>query len=490
MARTKNSLKRGNNSGSVYLYRGKYALQYNDPLTGKRRIKSLTMSVDGLKRPITTRTDAEAAAVLFLKDINKISEIQHKEEAIFQIAQQKKLIRSLTLNLDEAWDKFRHSPARRDAGDATLKGYETIWKMFHRFLRSKQPTLTSLAEIDPALAETYFTHIWNTGISEQTYNNHLQVLTLIFRTLLGSDFHTENPFAGIRKKTRNTQKREALNIGQLRTVFELLAPENPYHLMYKDEMRLLIKLMTYTGCRGEDAALMEWKNIRFLPDGRNTIVYTPEKTRRKNPNPVCVPIHSDLLDELEIARKNCQPQEKLLLPQVHDRYRRNPSGISKDIMKLLEAAGLQTREEPDGHVRRQTYTRPVLDANGKPVCDRRGRPKTELLKKKICRYSMHSFRHTFVSLAADAGIPLEVVRAIVGHASEDMTRHYLHVSDARKDSAVEALPVFSEAARTIDVTATVIRDRAAMLAELNAVTAAMSDDALAGLLEAVKRKNQ
>lgn len=52
----------------------------------------------------------------------------------------------------------------------------------------------------------------------------------------------------------------------------------------------------------------------------------------------------------------------------------------------------------------------------------------------------HSLRHTFVSLSANAGVPLTVVQAIVGHTNPVMTRHYFHASDDALKGAVAALP--------------------------------------------------
>ena len=54
--------------------------------------------------------------------------------------------------------------------------------------------------------------------------------------------------------------------------------------------------------------------------------------------------------------------------------------------------------------------------------------------------SFHSLRHTFVSLAANAGVPLPVVQSIVGHCSTAMTRHYYHENEADLRRAVEAIP--------------------------------------------------
>ena len=60
-------------------------------------------------------------------------------------------------------------------------------------------------------------------------------------------------------------------------------------------------------------------------------------------------------------------------------------------------------------------------------------------------YSLHSFRHTFVSFCANAGVPLEIVASIVGHGSPAMTRHYTHITDEARRSVLDALPASSQA---------------------------------------------
>ena len=54
--------------------------------------------------------------------------------------------------------------------------------------------------------------------------------------------------------------------------------------------------------------------------------------------------------------------------------------------------------------------------------------------------TFHSLRHTFVSFAANAGVPLHVVQSIVGHESTAMTRHYYHENIDALKSAVTAIP--------------------------------------------------
>ena len=49
----------------------------------------------------------------------------------------------------------------------------------------------------------------------------------------------------------------------------------------------------------------------------------------------------------------------------------------------------------------------------------------------------HSCRHTYVSQLQALGVDLATIQSIVGHASEDMTKHYLHVQDSIKEEAVQ-----------------------------------------------------
>lgn len=71
--------------------------------------------------------------------------------------------------------------------------------------------------------------------------------------------------------------------------------------------------------------------------------------------------------------------------------------------------------------------------------------KSELYgRRKIAAnaYGLHSFRHTFVSFCANAGVPYSVVASIVGHGNPAMTEHYSHISTETKREAVRAIPSF------------------------------------------------
>lgn len=65
--------------------------------------------------------------------------------------------------------------------------------------------------------------------------------------------------------------------------------------------------------------------------------------------------------------------------------------------------------------------------------------------QELCRaagvpvLTMHSTRHTAASLMLDAGVPIEVIRSILGHTKVTMSAHYARPGDDLRRDAVERL---------------------------------------------------
>ena len=45
---------------------------------------------------------------------------------------------------------------------------------------------------------------------------------------------------------------------------------------------------------------------------------------------------------------------------------------------------------------------------------------------------MHNLRHTFADIAGELGFTELTIRAILGHASQNVTQDYIHVDEALK----------------------------------------------------------
>lgn len=66
-------------------------------------------------------------------------------------------------------------------------------------------------------------------------------------------------------------------------------------------------------------------------------------------------------------------------------------------------------------------------------------------KSGISDLRFHDLRHTFGTRAADAGVPLNAIRDVMGHKSTTMTERYAHATDEGKRRAVEAIQSGSRA---------------------------------------------
>ena len=162
-----------------------------------------------------------------------------------------------------------------------------------------------------------------------------------------------------------------------------------------------------------------WSEVDIV---RSIIQRIPDKTKKyRKGKPITVPIHrvlSDLLMQTPKERRTgyVLPEIGPLLGDAKTIVERNRgmSKIQHHLGKIFHNAGIVTSVKIEGR------------------------------KHKAPDAGFHSLRHTFVSMSANAGVPLHIVQSIVGHESNTMTRHYFHENVAALQKAVEAIPSISE----------------------------------------------
>ena len=336
----------------------------------------------------------------------------------------------------DVWQLYLNSSNRPDTG---AKALEEQRRMLGRFGEWMQEHFhTGLDGVTPVAASEYL-HKIGEHVSNRTFNGYAANLRLIYKTVYRQLGMSENPFEGIRHRPLETVSRREFTENQVRMIFdgfqngffyeteveELGADRKrarkrkrlEYHPLYKDEMEVLMKLCCFCGCDGQSGCLMKWENIDL---GRNQINYVRHKTRKKtNGHVITLPIHPVLREALIKAQTWRREDSPYILPNVARRYQMNRHGVQKDAMKIIRCAlGLATSTK-----------------------------NTEVGKRALSAnlYSLHSFRHTFVSLCANAGVPEAIVAEIVGHGNPSMTRHYTHVNDVAKEKAIAVLPMLTGA---------------------------------------------
>lgn len=378
--------------------------------------------------PCTNRQSAEAAAKLLVP----ILLAKQQEEIALHVAVAKKMLSQSRVKISKIWELYLDcNPG--DLSQKTLDMRKAIFDKFSRWIRKQPGKIEVASDITRDHAEDFMFECWQRQISPRTYNIYLSGMRVIFKTIFRRAELNINPFDQVERKSEKSVSRENFTREQVDQIFRgfkdgffyeadynhLAAGgkrENGkklfrYHPLDEREFFVLLNLCCWTGADGQCGCLMRWRNVNWE---RCTISYVRHKTENKI---VDIPIHPDLraaLIEASEWKNRNNPGDDFILPALAYRYQKSGtrSGIQKTVMRLIQyATGLNIRQDRQG--------RGVLAAN---------------------LYSLHSFRHTFVSFCADAGVPEAVVASIVGHDTIAMTRHYTHISTAAKSRAIGMLP--------------------------------------------------
>lgn len=282
----------------------------------------------------------------------------------------KKIKNAKTASLIE--EIFRTSPRRPDCSDDMLSFYCGVVRRFVKFVGENMPIHSITNDIVGDYARNLAKEF-----SAGTYNKAINALRLVWRVCgreMGAD---ENPWNEISHRRSDAHIRRSLSQDETDAIYAEA----------KGEMKVLIAILLYTGLRLGDACQIKWG------DFKEGVVYVVTSKRDKK---VAIPIHPKLAEVLGERKAN-----GYVMPEVARRYQANQgsSNVSRSIKRLMERCGIQTSVQL------------TIDARKRPDA------------------SAHSFRHTFVTRAIEAGVPPHIVQAIVGHSSAIMTERYTHLSD-------------------------------------------------------------
>jgi integrase len=381
-------------------------------VNGKLFMKALR---DDNGQPITAKREAEIARDKFMLPIATGDEAAVLESIAGKLEGRKAEIakweneKNPPLSIGQAWSEFLASPNRPDSGKSTLRQYEFQWQAFADWMKEKHADALTLRDVTKEIAEEYASSLNHGRFSPSTYNKHLNLLTLVFRVVKHKAKLTGNPWespkrgGNLQRKRMITNSRRELTIDELRKICQTAT----------GELQTLLALGIYSGLRLGDCATLRWGEVD-LP--RVMIRRIPNKTARRNPKPVIVPIHPILRDML--AATPLDQRREYVLPEMAALYIHRTDMVTDMVQKHFKACGI-------------TLHRPGTGKDG---------------KRAVIEVGFHSLRHTFVSLCRESNAPLSVVESIVGHSSPAMTRHYTHVGELAAGRAVALLPsVMSEA---------------------------------------------
>jgi integrase len=307
------------------------------------------------------------------------------------------------LPVSKAWIEYLNAPNRPDSGEATLDQYSYQFGQFANWIKEKHGENFVLRDVTKEVAEEYAAQLNHGRLSASTFNKHRNLLLLVFRVLKHKGRLTSNPWEEINTKRIAQQGRRELTIDELKKVCQSAT----------GELRSMLALGLYSGLRLGDCATLRWGEVDLA---RGVILRIANKTGRRNPKPVTVPIHQVLRDVLSQIPKDAGGE--YVLPETAALYLNRRDLVTDKIQKHLISCGIATHKPGTG----KDGIRAVVEAG------------------------FHSLRHSFVSLCRASGAPLSVVESIVGHSSPAMTRHYTHTGELEAAKSVALLPmIYGEA---------------------------------------------
>ena len=332
------------------------------------------------------------------------------------------------LPLADVWMEYVKSPNRNELAKATLDCKRNTWMQFAKWMEHFYLPVKDLGEITSDMIAEYLACV-RAEVCASTYNTRVCILREIFHVLAQKAGLEEDPWEGVRLRPDDSHSRRELTMDELRRLLEAAkrvggneklkvksekcvdGSSSSLNLIPQPstEWHKLILIGIYTGLRLGDCCRLDWSQINLTQE---VIQLVPRKTRRHHQRLVTIPIHPALGAAL-LPTTSCQLPTAFtgpVLPMVAELYSRSRWRVSQELSRIFKTANIVTSVRLEGR------------------------------KHRTPEATFHSLRHTFVSFAANAGVPLHIVQSIVGHESTAMTRHYYHENLAALKSAVAAIP--------------------------------------------------
>ena len=343
--------------------------------------------------------------------------IQYKEgRSVEMIWEQTKrtLIKSnnVPLKYEDVWHIFSKK-AMLSASRRRIMLYSSHVRAFCVWMKKEYPNIQTVAQITDDCAKEYINQLRRLNGANSTKNDKLATLKMLFETLGNSAGVIKNPFGDIKKLSMNKISRDAFTIEELK-----LIGEKATGWIYS-----LCLTALSTGLREGDICLLKKTSVN-LKTGWISI-----QKIQKTGKPLEIPIMPKLAEHIAESMKG--NDSEYIFPELATIYLKNATQIGTKVKNFFQEIGIiDARKRIDGYA------------------------------KQLSSKDIHSFRHTFVYLAALHNIPFPIVQSIVGHGSPAMTKIYMnHAGREAKTKYFSQLPEYLSGDTQIKAEKTITPER-------------------------------
>jgi integrase len=268
----------------------------------------------------------------------------------------------------------------------------------------------TVQEITTKDIQDYVTVKAKTGISLQTIKKHVALLDSVFRNAYMSRIIDENPVSRLEHIKAPSHKLECMDEHEIALLCDSVEGT---------QLEVPVKLAVYLGLRRGEVLGLKWEHIDF----KNAVLYVNNTRTQAGRNTI-----------------EKQPKTERSIRQLH---------LPQELVDLLVE---QKKKSSRIMVKNQAMTDYVafMD-NGRPFkpnylseCFR-----NHLLSKGYKPIRFHDLRHSFASIANDAGISMNEISSAMGHSNISTTSEiYTHEFSKTKTKAVNAVSQCISQAKT------------------------------------------
>src|SRR5450759_2172710 len=133
--------------------------------------------------PITTIRAAEVARTAFMANFAASDETSALESISAKLVGRKAELARIEdllnppLRWAKAWYDYLEMHNRPDSGESSLRQYQFQYERFEAWMTKHHPDKPALRDVSEEIAAEYANHLFKRGISANTFNKHLNLLT-------------------------------------------------------------------------------------------------------------------------------------------------------------------------------------------------------------------------------------------------------------------------------------------------------------------------
>lgn len=349
------------------------------------------------------------------------------------------------ITLAEAYPLALQKPSRREPSEHIARQKLRYWNDFISYMAAKFPEIEELAQVRKNHCETYVRYLIDHGrfnrkvefhvrsgkvsytgkytlknkVSGKTIHEIARVCKEVFRKLQEDAGIVYNPWDSVITPRWEQTDREIFSEQELMLIRNGINRTDELSIF----CRPLFLVAAVTGLTEGDICTLKWSEISWA----TRMIF---RKRRKTQADLAIPI----LSTLEHYLRSLPRESEYVFPLHAEMYLKDASLISYRIKRFLEGLNIKTVKEFEN-------------------------------RKAISIKDLHSMRHVFCYYAGQVGISLAVVQSIVGHMTQEMTKHYMsHATTRAKQEAIEKLPAFLVMNDSIEIPCADERRRLAELA--------------------------